>query len=231
MNYSVWKSYYKNIVEDLNLDQKQDEIAAEIFDQLIDKYLENYINCQTLNDLINGKNVFIFGAAPSLDKDIKDNKKYFNDKIIFAADGATTAFLKYDIIPNVIVTDLDGIIADQIHANNNNAILIIHAHGDNITIIQKTIPKLKGSYFGTIQTNPNSLSHVKNFGGFTDGDRAVFIADHFHPKKIYLGGFDCAADPGFYSFQTQKNIHIKRKKLQWCHRLLQQFPKNYVKHL
>ena len=227
----MWESYYHKIVEDLNLSQAQDEIAAEIFDQLIHTYSKNYISCQALNELINGKNVFIFGAAPSLEQDIENNKKYFDNNIVIAADGATTAFIKYDINPDVIVTDLDGIIADQIQANENNAILIIHAHGDNTTLIQKTIPRVKGPYFGTIQTDPTNLRHVRNFGGFTDGDRAVFIADHFHPKKIYLGGFDCSVDPGFYSFQGQKNIKVKRKKLKWCNKLLQQFPKDYVKHL
>jgi uncharacterized Rossmann fold enzyme len=33
---------------------------------------------------------------------------------------------------------------------------------------------------------------VYNFGGFTDGDRAVMVARHFGATKIHLLGFDMA---------------------------------------
>lgn len=231
MKFKDWKSYYDDIASDLELDKPLDEIAAEIFDRLIERYSHYYVPAEKLNTLIEGKSIYIFGAAPSLEHDIIKNKKNFLNNIVITSDGATTAFLKYDIIPDVIVTDLDGVIADQIYANKKGAILIIHAHADNVSVIQQTLPKITGSFHGTIQTNPFHHRYVKNYGGFTDGDRAVFIADHFHPKQIYLGGFDCAAKPGFYSFQSQKNSSKKRKKLEWCDRLLQRFPRNYLKHL
>ncbi len=231
MNYSEWKPYYDEITKDLHLNQKKDQIAAEIFDQLISKYSKNYIDERILKKKIFRKKVFIFGAAPCLESDIEKNKKLFEDGVIIAADGATSAFLKNDIIPDIIVTDLDGIITDQLYANNNNAIMIIHAHGDNTSVVQKTIPKIKGLYFGTIQTDPDQYHHLKNYGGFTDGDRAVFLSDYFKSSHIFLGGFDCKADPGFYSFQGSRDIERKRKKLLWCHQLIQLFPKGYVKRL
>lgn len=231
MKYERWKPFYERIIKDLLLDEAKDETAAQIFDQLINTYSKQYSTTTILQNLIEKKNVCVFGAAPSLEQDIKDNADFFLDMIKIAADGATTALLKYDINPDIIVTDLDGVIADQLRANKNQAILLIHAHGDNIATIQRTIPKIKGPYFGTIQTNPALLQNVKNFGGFTDGDRAVFIADHFKANHIYLAGFDCSAEPGFYSFQTAGQQKRKRKKLEWCQQLLTCFPKDYLSFL
>jgi uncharacterized Rossmann fold enzyme len=231
MNYSEWKPYYDQITNDLHLDRKKDEIASEIFDQLISRYSKNYIGTDSLKNIIYGKKVFIFGAAPSLEKDIKENLKFFDENVVIAADGATSALLKFDIIPDLIVTDLDGVITDQLHANNEKAIMIIHAHGDNISVVQSTISKIKGPYLGTTQTNPSHYHHLKNYGGFTDGDRAVFIAYHFKPNQILLGGFNCHANPGYYSFQKNRDIEQKRKKLMWCHRLIQLIPKEQVKKL
>jgi len=231
MNYSEWKPFYEEIINDLHLDRKKDEVAAEIFDHLISKYSKNYIDITILKDIIYRKKVYIFGASPSLEKDIELNMSFFDEGVIIAADGATTALLKFDIVPDIIVTDLDGIITDQLQANKNKAIMIIHAHGDNISVLQRTIPKVNGAYLGTIQTDPTNYNHLKNYGGFTDGDRAVFITDYFKPMQIFLGGFNCKANPGFYSFQKNNDIERKRKKLLWCHRLLQLFPKEYVKKL
>jgi len=231
MKYSEWKSFYDQIILDLHLDKEKDETSSQIFDQLINSYSTHYISDDTLLSLIQGKNVCVFGAAPTLLEDIFDHKEVFDNTINIAADGATTALIKYNIIPDIIVTDLDGVIADQLRANERQSILIIHAHGDNISIVQKTLPKIQGPYFGTIQTNPLSYRNVKNFGGFTDGDRAVFIADHFKAQNIILVGFDCTAKPGFYSFQIQQNQSRKRKKLEWCQKLLDQFPKEYVKSI
>jgi uncharacterized Rossmann fold enzyme len=52
---------------------------------------------------------------------------------------------------------------------------------------------------------------VYNFGGFSDGDRAVFAADELRATHITLIGFDCddpAVDP------------VKHGKLMWARKLL-----------
>jgi 2-amino-4-hydroxy-6-hydroxymethyldihydropteridine diphosphokinase len=229
MNYDQWAKIYVTICEELHLDTTKDIVAGECFDHLIASYLKYYITNDTIRTIIQDKTIFVFGAAPSLDQQVKKNMCTFENQILIAADGATSCLIKYDIIPDIIVTDLDGVIADQLKANEKKSILVIHAHGDNSDVVQKTIPKIKGPYIGTIQTDPTNLCFVKNFGGFTDGDRAVFLADHFHAKKIVLVGFDCKKAPGFYSFQHGKKQNMKRKKLQWCDRLLSHFPDTYVR--
>lgn len=231
MDYTTWKKTYDEIVQDLNLDKHQDQIAAEILESLIRQHQKNYISLGVLSELITNQTVFVFGAAPSLEPSIKQHLTQFQKSVLIAADGATSALLKYDIIPNVIVTDLDGIVSDQIRANEQLSILVVHAHGDNMNIVQQTIPQIKGRYLGTIQTDPSDHIFVKNFGGFTDGDRSVFLADYFHARKIVLVGFDCDDNPGFYSFQQNKSQDKKQKKLAWCKRLLNQFPDKLITHI
>ena len=231
MDYERWKKVYQDISKDLNIDRNQDEIASEILDMLIGQNLKTYCSVNTFLDLISNRTVFVFGAAPSLESEVKNNIHRFKQSVLIAADGSTSALLKYDLIPDVIISDLDGIVADQLNANEKNAILVVHAHGDNVGIIQHTIPRIKGPYFGSIQTDPSKYSFVKNFGGFTDGDRCVFFTDYFHAKKIILVGFDCQAKPGFYSFQKSKKLQMKKKKLAWCQHFLDQFKEPYLTHI
>ena len=81
--------------------------------------------------------------------------------------------------------------------------------------------KIKGKIIGTTQTDPSKFKNLHNFGGFTDGDRAVFIANHFKAKKINLIGFDLNGKIGKYSFSENKNKELKLKKLKWCKYLIE----------
>ena len=219
MDYEDWKSTYEKIVSDFNYSVETDEKAADTLDKLLQEK-KNLFPISALKDLINNKEIVIFGAGPSLEKSILKNKKKLTDKLKIAADGATTALLKNNIRPDIIVTDLDGKVSDQLKANSEGSIAIIHAHGDNINKIKKYVPKLEGKILGTTQINPEPYDFLYNFGGFTDGDRAVYLADHFHAKKIYLMGFDFNSKIGEYSFVENKDKKLKLKKLKWCKYLI-----------
>ena len=54
-----------------------------------------------------------------------------NKYILIAADGATTALLEEDIVPDIIATDLDGKVSDLLTANAEGSYFIIHGHGNN----------------------------------------------------------------------------------------------------
>jgi len=219
MDYKDWKSNYEKIVSDFNYSVKTDEKAANTLDKLLQEE-KNLFPINTLKDLINNREIIIFGAGPSLEKSILKNKKKLTDKLKIAADGTTTALLKNKIRPDIIVTDLDGKISDQLKANSEGSIVIIHAHGDNINKIKKYVPEFKEKILGTTQINPEHYNLLHNFGGFTDGDRAVYLADHFHAKKIYLVGFDFNGNIGKYSFTKNKDKKLKLKKLKWCEYLI-----------
>lgn len=218
MKYEDWEPFYKKILKEFNFKESEDKKSAELLNNLL---LNKSISPpEELNQLIKGKQIFVFGAGASLENSIIKNQKLFDTGIKISADGATSCLVKYGVSPDIIVTDLDGNVEDQIKSNDNGSIIIIHAHGDNKDIIRKYIPKINGKIIGTTQADPSKFKNVYNFGGFTDGDRSVFIADHFNAKKITLIGFDFDGKIGKYSFSENKNKKIKLKKLRWCKKLI-----------
>lgn len=224
MFYKQWAPIYKKIVDDFGFSIKKDKLSADILEELL-KINKSFL-IKKLKELIYNKEIIVFGAGPSLENSIEIKKIRFADKIKISADGATTALLEKNIQPDLIVTDLDGKVSDQIYANSKGSTLVIHAHGDNINKIKKYVPEFKGSVIGSTQTNPKKYKNVYNFGGFTDGDRAVFLANHFNAKKIHLVGFDFNGEIGKYSFSEKKDKNLKLKKLRWCKYLIKYLMKN-----
>jgi|Deesub1362A_J573_1020465.scaffolds.fasta_scaffold00005_13 hypothetical protein len=206
MNYEEWEQFYRKIIKDFGFSEFEDTLAAKI----LKKKIRSPLPLDVVERLIRGKITNIFGAGPSLEK-----IKSFPSSPIIAADGATSYLLEKKVIPDIIVTDLDGEISDLMKANELGSILFIHAHGDNITSIRKHAEKFKNC-IPTTQATP--LEGVYNFGGFTDGDRAVFIADHFRAKKIVLYAMDFGKEIGRYSFT--KYPEMKIKKLNWAKKLI-----------
>jgi len=131
------------------------------------------------------------------------------------------------LFPHVIVTDLDGGIEDQIHCLSRGSIMIVHSHGDNIRTLQKVLPRLYGSILGTTQADPKEAGGLENYGGFTDGDRAAFLAQHFGARSITLLGFNFnevgpkIGEGGIRmeSLDPEEN-EFKFKKLAWASILL-----------
>ena len=214
MLYKEYKIIYEKITKNLGIQVKDDEKASNILDKLLQN--RNLISVDDLENLIDGKEVIVFGAGPSLETSLYSHKKEYKNKIKIAADGTTTALLKNDILPDIIITDLDGKISDQIKANSKGSIVAIHAHGDNIDKLEEYVPKFKKNLVGTTQINPEPYNNLHNFFGFTDGDRAIYLANHFNAKKIDIIGFDFDGKIGKYSFATYKDKTLKLKKLKWC---------------
>ena len=189
---------YHKIAESLGLDQKGDIAAAKLLDSFID-------SSPKLNFLEN-KATIICGAGPSLKKDLEKIKKTKNITFI-AADGATEALLEKNIIPDIIVSDLDGNWDAIKKAYDKGSILVIHAHSDNIDKMKKYLPEIK-RFIGTTQTP--AFSKLYNFGGFTDGDRAAYLAEHFNAKPIGLMGMDFGEIIGEYSGSIDAQFTIKK---------------------
>ena len=219
MHYKEWETIYSKIANDFNYPLEKEERSADFLNKVLKDNKSETL--EKLRHLIEDKQVIVFGAGPSLDIFLRRNKESFSRKTIMVADGATTALLDNHIEPDVIVTDFDGEIRDQLNANKNGSILVVHAHGDNIDKIRKYSSELKNNIVGTIQINPVAYENLFNFGGFTDGDRAVFIADHFQAKDIYLVGFDFESIIGDYSQIEKKDKIQKLKKLKWCKYLIE----------
>jgi len=207
MNFNEWAPVYEAILNDFGFSQAEDEHSAQLLSDLLEEKGDSVLPLEKLQSTIKDKEVIVCGKAPRLSKDVVKLQTK-REKVIVAADGATTILLSHGITPHIIVSDLDGIIDDIIEANKRCAIIIVHAHGDNIAKLKKYVPQLT-KIIGTTQSRP--LSNVFNFGGFTDGDRAVYLAKHLGAKKISIIGFD---------FEDATVGAIKKKKLLWARRLI-----------
>jgi len=229
MIFKNWEPIYKEIISDFSFSEHNDMISSELLNSLLQKH-PNFISLSSLSTLISNKTVVIIGAGSQVSEIIKSHREIIEENICITADGATTALLKQNIIPEIIVTDLDGNIKDQIYANKKGSILVVHAHGDNIQTIRKVVPIIPKAISGTIQSDPLSYNYVSNIGGFTDGDRSVFLAEHFKAKSIYLIGFDFHGPIGKFSCPKNKNLDKKRKKLLWAEKLISLINKNNYIH-
>src|SRR3990172_11492156 len=195
MDFKQWEPIYEEILHDFGWERKKDEDADKILSILL---LGRDTDLKVLKNKIEGKNILICGKSSSLSSDLE--KIDFKNYVIIAADGATSTLMEKGIVPDIIVTDLDGYMPDEIEANRKGAIMVVHAHADNMNELK--VVKELSNVIGTTQAEP--LDNVHNFGGFTDGDRCVFLAHEFGAKSITLAGFH---------FEDKNVSEIKRKKL------------------
>lgn len=206
-----WKRRYQSILKELSYSEKKDKESAVILDSILKKN-NNY---QKITKLIQGKTVFVIGSGPSLSFAIPKLKK-FKKSIKIAADSSLKPLLENGIVPDIIVTDLDGDEDAIKKLSKKKSIFVIHAHGDNIKKLQM-VKEIKNC-IGTTQTTP--FNKIQNFGGFTDGDRGVFLANHFEAKKIILFGMDFGKQIGKFSNTKKSDRDTKLKKLKIGEELL-----------
>lgn len=204
MQFATWEPIYLTILEDFGFSLSGDEDAAKLLADLLSGS-ENRLSAAYA--LVRGRSVVVFGNAPTLDRELDVAQE--KDAVFVAADGATATLLRRGIIPDIIVTDLDGSFPDILKANREGSIVVVHAHGDNLDALQRYVPQLDG-VIGTAQCRPPE--GLYNFGGFTDGDRCVFLAKELGAASIKLVGFD---------YEDDSVTPRKRRKLAWAKRLIE----------
>ena len=141
---------------------------------------------------------------------------------IIAADGSVGAVANHHNLA-CIVTDFDG--NPHLDAVAKCGVLFVaHAHGDNQQRWEKTLNK-----WSRYSSPPNlilthqvdqSINGIENYGGFTDGDRAVCLAIGLGVKSenITLLGFS-TGQIGKWSGAT--NIEQKLMKLEWMYQIIE----------
>lgn len=139
-----------------------------------------------------------------------------------AADGAAAAFLEMGLTPHIVVTDLDGPREVLLEAQRKGALMVVHGHGDNIPALNAYSELFSKPVLGTTQVYP--ARYVYNFGGFTDGDRCVFLCDEMRCGEVILIGMDFGSIVGEYSKPqaalTPEKLRFKREKLKIGRQLL-----------
>lgn len=209
MDFAAWEPIYERILKDFGFDRGGDEEAARSLSHMITT--ENTASLSELRDAISGKPVLVCGNAPGLSAELMEiGPSAF---AVIAADGAAAVLMDMGCVPEVICTDLDGNseadIEKEIFACDRGSIVLIHAHGDNMDKLEKYVPRFK-RFIATTQAEP--FDKVYNFGGFSDGDRCVFVAREFGASTIRLAGFD---------FEDPEVNPIKKKKLKWAKELIE----------
>jgi hypothetical protein len=214
-----WEQWYTEILKEFGYSKKNDIESAKLLNSL----LKSKFPLSKLRSLIHEQNVFIIGAGPSLSSAIPILKK-FSSTTKIVADGAVTALIENKIRPDILVTDLDGDEKSLKKIGSGKSIMVVHAHGDNLNKLG-LVSKFKNC-IGTTETK--QFGKIHNFGGFTDGDRCVFLAKHFNAKKIILFGMDFGNKIGLYSKTKIPNRKQKIKKLKYGKKLLEWLAsKNY----
>jgi 2-amino-4-hydroxy-6-hydroxymethyldihydropteridine diphosphokinase len=199
MNFADWEPHYREILDYFGFSREDDERAATLFASLVIRD-----DLPALEALTRGKDVTVCGNAPCLKNELARIRG-----IVFAADAAADVLADHGIRPDAVFTDLDGATDRLLAMNEAGTIVVVHAHGDNIPLLKYWLPRFTGPVVATTQSVP--LQHVHNFGGFTDGDRAVFTADALGARTITIVGFDL----------DDKNVDpVKRGKLFWARKLL-----------
>jgi hypothetical protein len=205
MDYRDWETFYVRILEDFGFSREADERVAAELDAILGGIR---VPDDVLRELFEGQEVSVAGNGPHVADEIGASKG-----ILVTADEATSVALARGLHPAVLVTDLDGDVGDQVRANREGTLAVVHGHGDNGPAVRKWATEFRGRTVATTQSTPTG--RLRNFGGFTDGDRAVYLADHFGAARIHLVGFD-------FEHPSPKDVpsETKQRKLDWAFILL-----------
>lgn len=228
-----FRAWYRKIVKDFNFDLQKDREARDLLSCILGKKKYSYnleeILLSFKENIQKKEHICVYGCGPSLEETVDFilsnlGKNFFNNCVNLAADGAAR-LLNERIIPiDGIITDLDGITKRDFFKAK---FLIVHAHGDNIILLEhfkNTIINFR-KIIGTTQAE--SAYNLINPGGFTDGDRILaFIVSFLLPQQeLYLIGMDFNDVVGNYSkLNREKNYladPIKLKKLQYALKIIE----------
>ncbi|HXW67472.1 MAG TPA: 6-hydroxymethylpterin diphosphokinase MptE-like protein [Thermoplasmata archaeon] len=214
MEYARWAPQYERLRQAFGFPLDAEERAAE---RLVD-LLPAAARAEPLERVarrLRGREVVVVGLAPGagppplwrLPADAAG-------PVVVAADGAAATCLDAGLVPSVIASDLDGPVAAEVAANRRGSLVVVHAHGDNRPALEQWVPQFPGELAGSWSGPPRA--GLFDVGGFTDGDRAAYLAEHVGARRVLLWGFD------FGSVEEPDPAARRRKlaKLDWARRIL-----------
>jgi hypothetical protein len=201
MNFAAWEPVYEAIVADFGFDRRADTDARDLIASLTGSF-----DPGRLPD-VEGRAVAIAGGASSLWEELGVAREA---DVVFAASSAAGVLREAGVEVHLMTTDVDKIPATARELTREGVPVAVHAHGDNVAAVREWVPRFDPAWtLPTTQVEPTA--EVANFGGFTDGDRAAFLADHFGAARLTFPGWD---------FDDLDVDPAKRRKLRWAERLL-----------
>jgi hypothetical protein len=203
MNFDDWEPVYRAILADFGFPRAADEKARDLLAELLgDRETFDPAGLDAT-----GATVAIAGAGPGLENEAD---LAAGTDLVFAASTAADRLEAVGVAVDCMVTDLDKNPGTVLDLTADGLPVAVHAHGDNQPALCEYVPQANSeSLLPTTQAAPTAVVH--NFGGFTDGDRAAFLADHLGAAELVFPGWD---------FDDPSVSQAKRRKLRWAERLL-----------
>ncbi|GAB3417687.1 DUF115 domain-containing protein [Haloparvum alkalitolerans] len=203
MNFTEWEPAYEAVLADFGYDRAADERARDVAAELATPF--DHGRLAFLEDAT----VAVAGAAPSLTTRSDIAAARAADAVV-AASTAADALREEGVTVDLMVTDLDKNPETARDLTADGTPVAAHAHGDNVPAVREWLPAFEAdATLVTTQAEPRGA--VENFGGFTDGDRAAFLADHFGAAELRFVGWE---------FDDPRVAEAKARKLDWAARLL-----------
>lgn len=201
MNFTTFEPVYEAILADFGFGREADERARDVAAELATPF-----DLDRLGDW-KGATVAVAGAAPCLADEVDVAAEA---DVVVAASTAADVLRDREIAVDCMVTDLDKNPETAAALTREGVPVAAHAHGDNVPAVREWIPRFDPEWtLATTQAAP--AGPVVNPGGFTDGDRAAFLADHVGAGRLTFLGWD---------FDDPDVGPMKARKLTWAARLL-----------
>lgn len=202
MLYDEWEPIYETILADFGYDRVGDETARDLLGTLV---ADN--EPLSITDIGLAGTVAVCGGASTLGDELDRVRRA--DSVV-AASNAAKVCVEAGIDIDCVVTDLDKTPRTAIELSGSNTPVAVHAHGDNTDELEQYVPEFTiDAVLPTTQAAP--APPVGNPGGFTDGDRAAFLADACGAGRLVFPG---------WSFDDPTVSEPKARKLRWAERLL-----------
>jgi uncharacterized Rossmann fold enzyme len=212
MDFKEWEPLYEQILADFGYGRSGDRAARDrlqsVFTDQVDGVPDQVVR-ETLETVdFTGATVAVVGGAPTLDSELD---AVGDVDAVVAASNAAARLRTAGIPVDCMVTDLDKTPETAAELSHEGTPVAVHAHGDNVELVETHVPALDPQWVvPTTQAKPTEMVH--NFGGFTDGDRAAYLADTVGAKRLRFYGWDI----------TDETVTPeKSQKLRWASRLLE----------
>lgn len=186
MNYEEWAPVYARIRRTFGFPAQADRDTAHLLAILLTRgprALSGAPAWTAVRSILQGRPALVVGAGPG-----PLPSRLPPETTVVAADGAVRRCLDAGWDPAIITTDLDGDLPEEIDCNRKGALVVVHAHGDNRGAVLRWTPRFTGTLVGSCCGPPEF--GLLNVGGFTDGDRAAYLAAAAGAHPIVLAGFD-----------------------------------------
>ena len=214
MEYPDWAPHYERLRAAFGFSFDREQEAAALLERLLPERAHSD-PLPRLAARIRGREAVVVGLAPHAGPPPLWRRPASGPApVLLCADGAAATCLEAGLVPTAVVTDLDGPVPSEVSANRRGSVVVVHAHGDNLDALAEWVPEFPGELAGSWAGPPRGP--LLDVGGFTDGDRAAFLAEHVGATRVLLWGFD-------FDRTEEPDPSIRERKLaklRWARELL-----------